>query len=88
MSARVRMEFNRSEFVKLLFSDGVRKATEDLAEQVEQKAGGNEGDYAVKTRRATYGGSPRIMSQVFTDSDQARKSQAEDETLTKALYGG
>ncbi|MDO5049998.1 MAG: hypothetical protein Q4D87_08980 [Actinomycetaceae bacterium] len=83
----MRIEWNDKGFREVLTSPEVAAATEALAKQI-ASAAGDEEDYSVKRFEGGYGGSPRVMHTVRTATDKARKEQAEDETLTRALYGG
>ncbi|MDU4831115.1 MAG: hypothetical protein E6X52_01030 [Actinomyces sp.] len=85
--SKVRIEWNEKGFREVLKSVELAAATEAEARRIARAAGG-EDDYSVQKFEGSYGGSPRVMHAVKTATDKARKAQAEDETLTRALYGG
>ena len=79
--SKVKFEMNKKGIGELLKSRDMASVLQEYAYQVQEKAG--EG-YAVET----YVGFDRAHAIVYTETPEAKKDNAENNTLLKALGGG
>lgn len=86
MATKVRIEFNSEGFRELLQSDGIRKLISDNAKAIQQRAGGDEAGYSEHEYLGGYGGG-RWVATVDTATEEAKRDEAENKTLTKAVTG-
>ncbi len=82
MPKSIRFEFNHDAFQHVLNAPEVKARIRRMGDAVAQAAG--EG-FEVQEYTANYGGSPRPMVVVRADSIEAKRAEATDKTLTRAL---
>ena len=82
MTAKVRIELNHEGIGGLLKSAPVGRECEKAADRLAQAAG--PGFRATKAKELGFGGG-RVGAGVFTATDAARKKNAEEDTLLKAV---
>lgn len=85
MATKIRIEFNDEGFQKLLNSKAVRDDLEKRAKAVAAAAGPG---FSATEFKANYGKSPRVAFMIRSDTAEARKAEAEDGALVKAIYAG
>lgn len=81
---KVRIELNRDGIRELLMSDAIAKECEKAAQSIASRAG--EGFEVSELRKMGYGGG-RVGYTVRTDTYEARKAEATDKVLSKAVRG-
>lgn len=79
--SKVKFEMNRKGIGQLLKSKEMTNVLQGVAYQVQGRAGDG---YAVET----YVGFDRAHAIIYTDTPEAKKDNAENNTLLKALGGG
>jgi hypothetical protein len=82
MAKKLRIEFNREEFQRVLNSDGVRARIESMAGNVAAQAGDG---FEASVIEGAFGGSPRPIGIVRAATREAKLAEAEDKVLTQAL---
>lgn len=85
MAKRVRIELDHDGFTELLNSAEVKADLRTRAERIVAAAGAG---VEYKEMQFTYGGSPRAGILIRTETDEAKRAEAEDKTLTRALESG
>ena len=86
MTTKIRIEFNSEGFKELLQSEGMRKLVSDNAKAIQQRAGGDEAGYSEHEYMGGYG-QGRWVGTVEAATEEARRDEAENKTLTKAVTG-
>ena len=86
--SNIRLEFNSNGFRQLLLSEGCRELVQSTAEEICEKANGNntrggEG-FAVRTQVGGYGGG-RYIAFVSSTDKKSFIAESEDKALTGAL---
>ncbi len=85
MATKLRLEFSSEGFQAILESQAVADDIERRTQAVADAAG----DGMVATMmKANFGGSPRPMGVVATDTAEAMRAEAVDKALSKALDAG
>lgn len=85
MAMQVRIDFQSDGFRELMNQPAVRQLITEGAEKIAAAAGDG---FDVQSYRADFGGSPRPMSVVRANSWEARRAEAENQALTRAVRGG
>ena len=82
MPTRIRMEWNHDEFQRILNSPEVTERLKDMGACVVDAAGDG---FEAKTVYLNYGGSPRQAVVVSAETWAARRAEAKDKVLSRAL---
>lgn len=85
MAARVRIDFQSDGFQALVNSSEVRELVTQGAERIASAAG--EG-FEASTFEGSLGGSSRPMGMVVSATRAARRAEAENQALTRAVRNG
>jgi hypothetical protein len=82
MAKKLRIEFHSEGFQAVLNSEGVRTKLKQMAENVASAAGDG---FEVTEKELDYGGSPRPGMIVSAETYEAKKAEATDKALTRAI---
>ena len=82
MGAKIRIELNHDGIRQLLMSQPIADECEKAAQRIASEAG--EGFEVLPARELGFGGG-RVGCAVYTDTYEARKAEAEDKVLSKAV---
>lgn len=82
MATGIRFKFNHDEFQRVLNEPAVAARLRRMADAVAARAGDG---FEVEEYKANYGGSPRPMVVVRAATYEARRAEAADKVLTRAL---
>lgn len=85
MATQIRVDFQSDGFQALLNDDSVKALLRDQAERIASAAGPG---FEVQEAQGKYGNSPRPIVFVRARTTEAKRAQAEDGALERALYAG
>lgn len=84
MSTKIRVEFLSDGFQQVLNQPGVKDLLDREARGIASRAGDG---FKASSGHGNYGGSPRPIAVVGSSDYEGRRAEAEDQALSKALWG-